>query len=74
MAGDEPPGKGRERGSRRGRCVGRGDRVLRRETCKYLDERALGIETEMIFGENVRRCQSEVPPAPIVAWRNDGAR
>ena len=34
---------------------------------------ALGIEAEMIFGGNVCRCQSEVPPAPIVAWRNGDA-
>ena len=59
--------------SRRGKCVGRGNRAVRREMCKWLDERALGMEAEMVFGENVCRCQSEVPPAPIVAWRNDGA-
>lgn len=37
------------------------------------DGRALGIAAEMIFGENMCRCQSEVPPAPIVAWRNGDA-
>lgn len=37
------------RGSRRGGWVGRGDRVLRRETGMGLDERALGIAAEMIF-------------------------
>ena len=36
-------------------------------------ERALGIAAGMIFGEKLCRCQSEVPPAPIVAWRNGDA-
>lgn len=40
----------RERGSRRGEWLGRGDRVVRRETCKWLDEHALGIEAEMDGG------------------------
>ena len=57
----EPPGKGRVRGSRRGRCVGRGDRVIRRETCKWLDERALGIGAVMAGGLQV----SESPLAPL---------
>ena len=38
------------RGSRRGGCVGRGDRVVRRETGMGLDERALGMEAEMDGG------------------------
>ena len=33
-----------------GKGAGRGNRVIRREMCKCLDERALGMETEMIFG------------------------
>lgn len=48
-------------------------RVLRRETCDRLDERALGIEAEMIFGVSTCPCEKEVPPAPLVALRNDGA-
>ena len=31
------------------------------------------MEAEMIFGEGAGRCQLEVPPAPVVAWRNGDA-
>ena len=33
--------------------MGRGDRVVRRETCKWLDERALGIGAVMAGGLQV---------------------
>ena len=49
------------RGSRRGGCVGRGDRVVRRETGMGLDERALGMEAEMAGGLSV----SESPLVPL---------
>ena len=39
----------------------RGDWVIRRETCKWLDERALGMEAEMDGGVWV----SESPLAPL---------
>ena len=47
--------------SRRGEWLERGDRKLRRETCKCLDERALGMEAEMDGGVWV----SESPLAPL---------
>ena len=44
----------------------REDWVFRRKTCNGLNERALGIAVEMIFGGNTCRNQSEVPLPPIV--------
>ena len=51
----ESPCTSRMRGSRRGRRHVRGDLMVRREMCNGLDERALGIAAEMIFGENACR-------------------
>ena len=49
------------RGSRRGRCVGRGDRAVRREMGEWWDECALGMEAEMDGGLWVL----ESPLAPL---------